>query len=121
MNGLEDQLGRMGTAFASSLLGLAGSLVVGLLELYAGGGGPRHGQNRFYRELEEWLASITRVSFASGEGEGGGLGQIDHSRPCSTIWSTRWRRCNRSSRNQRRRRAESRGAGSCSWPVRSRG
>jgi hypothetical protein len=68
MDGLEDQLGGMGTAFASSLLGLAGSLVVGLLELYAG-----HGQNRFYRELEEWLASITRVSFASGDGEGGGV------------------------------------------------
>jgi hypothetical protein len=68
MDGLEDQLGGMGTAFASSLLGLAGSLVVGLLELYAG-----HGQNRFYRELEEWLAGITRVSFASGEGEGGGV------------------------------------------------
>ncbi|MHA7887857.1 MULTISPECIES: biopolymer transporter ExbB [Roseicyclus] len=68
MDGLESQLGGMGTAFASSLLGLAGSLVVGLLELYAG-----HGQNRFYRELEEWLASITRVSFAGGEGEGGGL------------------------------------------------
>ncbi|MBF9046188.1 biopolymer transporter ExbB [Rhodobacterales bacterium LSUCC0031] len=65
MNGLEDQLGGMGTAFASSLLGLAGSLVVGLLELYAG-----HGQNRFYRELEEWLASITRVSLGGGEGEG---------------------------------------------------
>ena len=69
MDGLEDQLGGMGTAFASSLLGLAGSLVVGLLELYAG-----HGQNRFYRELEEWLASITRVSFASAEGEGAGGG-----------------------------------------------
>ncbi len=68
MDGLEDQLGGMGTAFASSLLGLAGSLVVGLLELYAG-----HGQNRFYRALEEWLASITRVSFSSGEGEGGGV------------------------------------------------
>jgi hypothetical protein len=66
MDGLEDQLGGMGTAFASSLLGLAGSLIVGLLELYAG-----HGQNRFYRELEEWLASITRVSFSSSEGEGG--------------------------------------------------
>ncbi|MEJ6391470.1 biopolymer transporter ExbB [Gymnodinialimonas ulvae] len=65
MDGLEDQLGGMGTAFASSLLGLAGSLVVGLLELYAG-----HGQNRFYRELEEWLASITRVSFSSAEGDG---------------------------------------------------
>jgi hypothetical protein len=66
MNGLEDQLGGMGTAFASSLLGLAGSLIVGLLELFAG-----HGQNRFYREMEEWLASITRVSLSSGEGEGG--------------------------------------------------
>jgi len=68
MDGLEDQLGGMGTAFASSLLGLAGSLVVGLLELYAG-----HGQNRFYRQMEEWLASITRVSFSSGESEGGGV------------------------------------------------
>lgn len=66
MTGLEAQLGGMGVAFASSLLGLAGSLIVGLLELFAG-----HGQNRFYRELEEWLSSITRVSFASGE-EGAG-------------------------------------------------
>ncbi|TMM55481.1 biopolymer transporter ExbB [Sulfitobacter sabulilitoris] len=66
MTGLEAQLGGMGVAFASSLLGLAGSLVVGLLELFAG-----HGQNRFYRELEEWLSSITRVGFATGE-EGGG-------------------------------------------------
>ncbi|MBC7142038.1 MAG: biopolymer transporter ExbB, partial [Rhodobacteraceae bacterium] len=65
MGGLEKQLGGMGTAFSSSLLGLAGSLVVGLLELFAG-----HGQNRFYRELEEWLTSFTRLSFTSGEGEG---------------------------------------------------
>jgi hypothetical protein len=36
---------------------------VGLLELFAG-----HGQNRFYRELEEWLASITRVGISDGEG-----------------------------------------------------
>jgi hypothetical protein len=66
MKGLESQLGGMGTAFSSSLLGLAGSLVVGLLELFAG-----HGQNRFARELEEWLSSITRVGFSSGDGEGG--------------------------------------------------
>lgn len=66
MSGLESQLGGMGTAFSSSLLGLAGSLVVGLLELFAG-----HGQNRFYRELEEWLSSITRVSLSAGDGEGG--------------------------------------------------
>lgn len=72
MTGLENQLGGMGTAFSSSLLGLAGSLVVGLLELFSS-----HGQNRFYRELEEWLSSITRVSFASGaEGEGSEHGMV---------------------------------------------
>ncbi|WP_456389845.1 biopolymer transporter ExbB [Profundibacter sp.] len=71
MTGLEKQLGGMGTAFASSLLGLAGSLVVGLLELFAS-----HGQNRFYRELEEWLSTITRVGFSSGDGEGGEQGVI---------------------------------------------
>jgi predicted transcriptional regulator len=75
--GLESQLGGMGTAFSSSLLGLAGSLVVGLLELFAG-----HGQNRFYRELEEWLSGITRVGLSSGD-EGGNepgmmSGVIDH-------------------------------------------
>ncbi len=69
MNGLEAQLGGMGTAFSSSLLGLAGSLVVGLLELFAG-----HGQNRFYRELEEWLSSITRLGYSSGDGEGSDTG-----------------------------------------------
>lgn len=65
VTGLEKQLGGMGTAFSSSLLGLTGSLVVGLLELFAG-----HGQNRFYRELEEWLSSITRIGFLAGEAEG---------------------------------------------------
>ncbi|UWQ08479.1 biopolymer transporter ExbB [Aliiroseovarius crassostreae] len=65
MSGLEEQLGGMGTAFSSSLLGLAGSLVVGLMELFAG-----HGQNRFYRELEEWLSTITKLSIAPAEGDG---------------------------------------------------
>jgi len=64
MTGLEAQLGGMGTAFGSSLLGLAGSLVVGLLELFAS-----RGQNRFYRELEEWLSTITRLGFAAAESE----------------------------------------------------
>ncbi|WP_299281024.1 biopolymer transporter ExbB [uncultured Tateyamaria sp.] len=77
MSGLESQLDGMGVAFASSLLGLAGSLIVGLLELFAG-----HGQNRFYRELEEWLSSITRVGL-SNEGDVTGdqtamAGVIDH-------------------------------------------
>lgn len=68
MSGLEQQMGGMGTAFSSSLLGLAGSLVVGLLELFAS-----QAQNRFYRELEEWLSSITRLGSAT-EGEGGASG-----------------------------------------------
>ncbi|SNX67499.1 hypothetical protein SAMN05878503_101134 [Cereibacter ovatus] len=65
MAGFEVHLGGMGTAFSSSLLGLAGSLVVGLLELFAS-----HGQNRFYGQLEEWLSSFTRLSMAGAEGEG---------------------------------------------------
>ena len=72
MTGLESQLDGMGTAFGSSLLGLAGSLVVGLLELFSG-----HSQNQFYRELEEWLSTITRVGFSSSDFEsaaGGGDG-----------------------------------------------
>jgi hypothetical protein len=64
MRGLEGQLGGMGTAFGSSLLGLSGSLVVGLLELFAS-----HAQNRFYRELEEWLSSITRIGIHGVEPE----------------------------------------------------
>ncbi len=67
MTGLETQLGGMGTAFGSSLIGLTGSLVLGLLDLFSG-----HGQNRFFRELEEWLSSITRLGIsAGGEGEEG--------------------------------------------------
>ena len=77
MTGLEAQLGGMGVAFGSSLLGLAGSLVVGLLELFAG-----HGQNRFYQELEDWLSSITRVGFSSGDEASGEqhvmAGVVDH-------------------------------------------
>lgn len=69
MDGMDQQLSGMGVAFASSLLGLAGSLVVGLLELFAG-----HGQNRFYRELEEWLSTITKLGFSSGDAEGGDMG-----------------------------------------------
>ena len=63
MSGLEGQLSGMGVAFASSLLGLAGSLVVGLLELFAG-----QAQNRFYRELEEWLSTITSFNVTVNEG-----------------------------------------------------
>ena len=57
----------MGTAFSSSMLGLAGALVLGFLDLTAG-----QAQNRFFNELEEWLAGLTRLSSGvlGGEGEG---------------------------------------------------
>ncbi len=55
--GLESPLTGMGTAFASSLFGLSGSLVLGFLDLQAG-----QAQNRFYNELEEWLSGLTRIS-----------------------------------------------------------
>jgi hypothetical protein len=60
-NGLAAPLRGMGTAFSASLLGLAGSLVLGFLELQA-----NHAHNRFYNELEEWLSGITELSPAAG-------------------------------------------------------
>jgi hypothetical protein len=66
-SGLAKPLKGMGTAFSSSMLGLAGALVLGFLDLTAG-----QAQNRFYNELEEWLAGLTRLSSGvlGGEGEG---------------------------------------------------
>jgi hypothetical protein len=60
--GLAAPLRGMGTAFASSLLGLGGSLVLGFLELQAG-----HAQGRFYNQLEEWLSGITDLAPAGGQ------------------------------------------------------
>lgn len=51
-SGLAAPLGGMGISFSSSLFGLAGSLVLGFLDLQAG-----QASNRFYNELEEWLAA----------------------------------------------------------------
>jgi hypothetical protein len=62
-SGLAAPLRGMGTAFSSSLLGLAGSLVLGFMELQAS-----HAQNRFYNELEEWLSAITELT-PSGSSE----------------------------------------------------
>ncbi len=63
--GLQDPLNGMGTAFSSSLFGLAGSLVLGFLDLQAS-----QAQNQFYNDLEEWLSSVTRLGSGSGIGEG---------------------------------------------------
>jgi hypothetical protein len=56
-SGLGRPLRGMGTAFSSSMFGLAGALVLGFLDLTAG-----QAQNRFFNELEEWLAGLTRLS-----------------------------------------------------------
>ena len=62
---LGSPLAGMSTAFSSSLFGLAGSLVLGFLDLQAG-----QAQNRFYNDLEEWLSTYTRLS-SGGFGDGG--------------------------------------------------
>lgn len=66
-SGLGRPLKGMGTAFSASMFGLSGALVLGFLDLTAG-----QAQNRFYNELEEWLAGLTRLSSGAlgGEGEG---------------------------------------------------
>ncbi|PLX44598.1 MAG: flagellar motor protein MotA [Hyphomicrobiales bacterium] len=57
--GLEAPLKGMGTAFSSSLFGLAGSLVIGFLDLQTS-----QAQNRFYTELEDWLSTVTELGTA---------------------------------------------------------
>ena len=66
-SGLARPLKGMGTAFSTSMLGLAGALVLGFLDLTAG-----QAQNRFCNELEEWLAGLTRLSSGvlGNDGEG---------------------------------------------------
>ncbi len=62
---LQGPLSGMGTAFSSSLFGLAGALVVGFLDLQSG-----HAQNRFFNDLEEWLSELTHLpSGLLGSGE----------------------------------------------------
>ena len=62
---LEAPLAGMGTAFSSSLFGLAGSLVLGFLDLQAG-----QAQNQFYNDLEEWLSGVTHLSSGSAVADG---------------------------------------------------
>lgn len=64
--GLAGPLAGMGTAFSSSMFGLSGALILGFLDLTAG-----QAMNRFFNELEEWLAGLTRLSTGvlGGDGE----------------------------------------------------
>jgi hypothetical protein len=69
--GLQGPLDGMGTAFGSSLLGLAGSLVLGFLDLQLG-----HAQSRFFVDLEDWLFAASR---------GNELGVADADDPRATL------------------------------------
>lgn len=63
--GLAAPLGGMGISFSSSLFGLAGSLVLGFLDLQSS-----QAQNRFYTDLEDWLVTIVR-EYSTEPGPGG--------------------------------------------------
>lgn len=64
--GLAEPLGGMGIAFSSSLFGLAGSLVLGFLDLQAS-----QAQNRFYTEVEDWLSSTVQDMAVIGSSPAG--------------------------------------------------
>jgi uncharacterized protein YneF (UPF0154 family) len=66
-DGLAAPLSGMGISFSSSLFGLAGSLVLGFLDLQSS-----QAQNRFYTELEDWL-STTVYDHAAEPGTGSGV------------------------------------------------
>jgi hypothetical protein len=65
--GLAAPLGGMGISFSSSLFGLAGSLILGFLDLQSS-----QAQNRFYTDLEDWLASTVREYSGEAASAGGG-------------------------------------------------
>src|SRR5271169_339948 len=65
--GLAAPLGGMGISFSSSLFGLAGSLVLGFLDLQTS-----QAQNRFYTNLEDWLATTVQ-DLGAGVNGGGAL------------------------------------------------
>lgn len=64
--GLERPLAGMGLSFSSSLFGLAGSLMLGFLDLKAS-----QAQNRFYTDLEDWLSTITDIAAGDSQAQGG--------------------------------------------------
>jgi hypothetical protein len=59
--GLQKPLAGMGLSFASSLFGLAGSLILGFMDLKAS-----QAQNRFYHNFEDWLSTMTDVGMGDG-------------------------------------------------------
>ncbi|MBY0363433.1 MAG: flagellar motor protein MotA [Phreatobacter sp.] len=69
--GLAEPLAGMGIAFSSSLFGLAGSLVLGFLDLQAS-----QAQNRFYTEVEDWLSSTVQDMAVISPSTDGGAPQV---------------------------------------------
>jgi biopolymer transport protein ExbB/TolQ len=65
--GLAAPLSGMGISFSSSLFGLAGSLVLGFLDLQSG-----QAQNRFYIDLEDWLSTTVHDLSSEPAPQGGG-------------------------------------------------
>lgn len=72
--GLERPIAGMGTAFSSSLFGLAGSLILGFLDLQLG-----QAQNRFVMELEDWLATSARFAQDGASAPQDDLTEVAHS------------------------------------------
>src|SRR6478736_440372 len=72
--GLAAPLGGMGISFSSSLFGLAGSLILGFLDLQSS-----QAQNRFYTDFEDWLASTVREYDGDGAPVAGGGGDLQRS------------------------------------------
>jgi hypothetical protein len=69
--GLAAPLGGMGISFSSSLFGLAGSLVLGFLDLQSS-----QAQNRFYTELEDWLSTTVYDHAAEPSTAAGVSGEV---------------------------------------------
>ncbi|MCB1378077.1 MAG: flagellar motor protein MotA [Alphaproteobacteria bacterium] len=69
--GLERPLAGMGLSFSSSLFGLAGSLILGFLDLKAS-----QAQNRFYNDLEDWLSTITDIAAGDAPAQTGSAPQF---------------------------------------------
>ena len=65
--GLAAPLSGMGISFSSSLFGLAGSLILGFLDLQSS-----QAQNRFYIDLEDWLSTTVEDLSAEPGVAGGG-------------------------------------------------
>ena len=67
-DGLAAPLAGMGISFSSSLFGLAGSLILGFLDLQSS-----QAQNRFYTDLEDWLAETVQEYVGDGNSANGDL------------------------------------------------